>query len=260
MNLKKNDKIILIVGVVILIVAGVGIALYSAPESDEDVGEPTDEKTQYTYSWEEMKGKTVIGENLFAGKDSPWQDTVTITSESNTILTNIEFNIVWSDDSTYGLLVKRGEDTLSGTISLEEEDSEEAITVSTTGSGNHSYFFNVNTRPEDGSVPAEDSTEARTKINAMTKNMNDASFDVRVSVQTGEKFWHILHLLKVIREKGNNFELTATYTYYEYTLDETDDSPDDDDNGSDNNKTTGSSFNHHVGEFYVNLGYGRGMI
>mgnify|MGYP006283266883 FL=1 len=93
MNLKKNDKIILIVGVVILVVAGVGIALYSAPESEENVGEPSDEVMTYTYTWEQHMGEKVIGEKLNAGKDSPYEETFTVASGSNTVLTNVDLNL-----------------------------------------------------------------------------------------------------------------------------------------------------------------------
>jgi flagellar basal body-associated protein FliL len=34
MNLKKNDKLILIVGVVILVVAAIGIAFYTSADTD----------------------------------------------------------------------------------------------------------------------------------------------------------------------------------------------------------------------------------
>ena len=64
--------------------------------------------------------------------------------------------------------------------------------------------------------------------------------------------------MKWTRDKGNEFDLVATYTYYTYDLDDTDSSDDNDDD--DDTKNTGDDFGHNVGEFYVNLGYGRGMI
>jgi len=257
MNLKKNDKIILIVGVVILVVAGVGIALYSAPESDENVGEPSDEVMTYTYTWEQHTGEKVIGESLNAGKNSPYEDTFMVSSGPNTVITNVDLNLVWKDDYSYGLLVKRGLDTLSAEISLDDETK----TESSKGSGNFTFFYTVNSRPDDSSVEARDLTEAKTNINNIINGGNEASFDATVTVNTGERFWHLLHLLKVIRDKGNDFELTATYTYYEYNIQAPENSDNDESNSGDDTKETGDDGNNHnVGEFYVNLGYGRGMI
>ena len=54
MNLKKNDKLILIVGVVILIVAAIAIAFYtSADVGDIDVYTEPDKKT-FDVTWKEM--------------------------------------------------------------------------------------------------------------------------------------------------------------------------------------------------------------
>ena len=74
-----------------------------------------------------------------------------------------------------------------------------------------------------------------------------------LSVETGER---IFRLLKFLRDQGNDFELSASYVYYEYTLEEPEDDDDDDDM-----KSTGDDYSdHNIGEFYINLGYGRGMI
>lgn len=258
MNLKKNDKIILIVGVVILIVAGVGIALYSAPgNGDGDVGQPSEKTHSFTYTWEQQTDEIVIGDSLYAGENSPYDESFSVMSNTNTVLTNVDLNLVWRDDSTYGLIFERGVDTLSAEFSLGDDVKSE----SSKGRGNFTFFFNVNGRPDPGTVEAEDVGKAKAMINEDFDDMNEASFDVKVTVNTGERIWHILHLLKVLRDNGNNFELTATYTYYEYTLEEPNDSDNGGSNGGDDTKESGDGgSNHNIGEFYVNLGYGRGMI
>ena len=51
MPLKKNDKIILIVGVVIIIAAAIGIALYTSVDSDDlEIPEEPENKT-FEVSW-----------------------------------------------------------------------------------------------------------------------------------------------------------------------------------------------------------------
>ena len=119
----------------------------------------------------------------------------------------------------------------------------------------------MNNRPDDSSVEAMDLAEAKTNINNLINGANEASFDTKVTVNTGERFYHLLHMWKVIRDKGNDFELTATYTYYEYNIQAPENSENSGSNSKDDTKETGDNdSNHNVGEFYVNLGYGRGMI
>ena len=51
MNLKKNDKLILIIGVVILIIAGIGIAIYTSPDTNEiKAGNTEPEYISYNYN------------------------------------------------------------------------------------------------------------------------------------------------------------------------------------------------------------------
>jgi flagellar basal body-associated protein FliL len=61
MKLKKNDKIILIVGVVILIAAGAGIALYTIEDSDDtDVKE---DSNLFSYTWIKREGTVDLLDN-----------------------------------------------------------------------------------------------------------------------------------------------------------------------------------------------------
>ena len=251
MMLKKNDKIILIVGVVILILAGIGIAMYTVPDNGEDeVGEASQKEKTYTYTWEQETADKTIGSTLYADKNEPYEESHMISTRDGTVLTNVEFILSWTDDSTYGLLVTRGQDTLTAEITNNGNTKME----SSQGEGNLTFTFNVHSRPSSDSVLAEDKSEAEQIINNMLSDKNSAEFDVMVSVQTGES---IFRLLKYLRDQGNDFELTASYTYYEYTLQE----PENDTNDDDDMKDTGDdSFDHNIGEFYINLGYGRGMI
>ena len=253
MNLKKNDKIILIVGVVILVIAGVGIALYTTPSNEEPVGEADSNFRDYTYTWNQKTGEQIIGETLNAGKNAPYEDSVTIKNDPGTVITRVEFQLNWKDDVTYGLLRKKGLDTLTAEISYGTDTKNET----SKGSGNHTFVFNLNERPEGGTLEAASLQDAQDIVDGIASGKNSAIFDVTVSIDTGERMFR---LLKFLKDKGNDFELTATYTYYTCTLQELD-LPTEDVDGGDDTKTTGDTgFDHNVGEFYVNLGYGRGMI
>lgn len=251
MMLKKNDQIILIVGVVILIIAGIGIAMYTVPDNgDDEVGDPSREEMIYTYTWEQKSGDMTIGSTLYADKNEPYEDTHTIKTMEGTVLTSVEFTLTWTDDSTYGLLVQRGLDTLTAELSLKGNSKEET----SVGEGNLSFTFNPYSRPTSDSVQAEDKSEAEREINTMLEGKNMADVDVKVSIQTGER---IFRLLRFFRDQGNEFELTASTIYYEYTLEEPEETDDDDDDV----KSSGDDgSNHNIGDFYINLGYGRGMI
>jgi hypothetical protein len=251
MNLKKNDKIILIVGVVILVVAGIGIAFYTSPVNEKPVGEAKADTIIYTYTWTQNTGEKTIGDALTAGKGAPYEEPIFIQGQSGTVITSVEFQLDWEDDVTYGILRKKGLDTLTADISYKTDTKSET----STGNGNHTFVFTINERPKDGTIEAKSREDAVDQIQNNISGKNSVSFDITVSVDTGESF---IRLLKFLKDKGNDFSLTATYTYYTMSLQESE--PSDDDTDDDTKETGDDGFNHNVGEFYVKLGYGRGMI
>lgn len=254
MNLKKNDKIILIVGVVILLIAGVGIALYTAPDSDDnDIGESNIEK-EYKSSWIEYTKELSLTDTMETLRNDPFASTVQVTTPSNSVLTNVVFKFNWMDDRTHGLLIPKGLDTLTFEVSRNGNTK----TETSTGEGNHSFSYSINPKPSQDTYQAESEQDAADYFEGQIAGMNAESFDVTVSVDTGER---MLRLIKYIRDKGNDFDLTVMYTYYTLEVGMLDTGDDTDDT-----KTTGgndddvATNNHYVGEFYTNLGFGRGMI
>jgi len=249
MNLKRNDKIILVVGVVILIVAGAGIALYNAPSSENDDGGVTDsDDMYYEYSWMQKTGTESI-ESPMVDKSSPFEQAYTINGPSGCVLTQVTVNIDWVDDNTFGLLRTKGQDTLTAEVSLDGKTLEETSEME----GNHSFSFNINTMPRDGSINGSSSSDAASKLDDEYDGKNSADFDVLLSIETGEPWWRFL----LNRDNGNTVDISVEYTYYTHELTEVDDDDDD-------TKTTGDDdvvvSSHALGDFYVNLGYGRGMI
>jgi len=249
MKLKKNDKIILVVGIVILIAAGTGIALYTVEDSDDaDVKEDTD---MYSYTWIKKEGIIDLLSNEYASNSEPYKSILRITSPSNSVLTSITMTLSWEDDSTYGLLTEKGVDTLTAEISRGSDTK----TITSEGGGNESLTFKIYPMPESDTVEAISTNDAMDQIDDIISGLNKESFDITVSVATGER---MVRLLKYMRDKGNDFDLTAEYTYYYYEFDDFGQNDEDDDT----KETGGSSedFGHNLGEFYINLGYGRGMI
>jgi hypothetical protein len=172
-NLKRNDKLIIIVAVAVIILAAIGIAAYNPPENG--IIKPllgTDENS-YLITWEKKTNSDTISD--FAGKNTP-------TAE----ISSTEMD---GDNQTY-----YGE-----------------------GSGNETLFFNVNKVPLLDSVEAEDISEAQQKIKDRFSGQHTTSFDVTVSVKTGEPF---RRLFKFLRDSGNDFEIKITYDYYHVSIEE----------------------------------------
>ena len=217
-NLRKSDKLIAIVGVIILIVAGVGIALYTSAPETKSIVEPK-EMLYYPVFTAEY-GEMTISE--YAGKI--YSDTITIDGvPSGGILTSVDFHITWQDDKTIGLIIKRGYDTLTADISYMGETK----THSDSGSGNETLSFSINSVPFVDSIEAEDEMEARDLLYQMVSGKSEATFDISVVVKTGEP---LRRPLKYLGDKGNAFEIKVTYNYYRVDLEveETGDDNDDD--------------------------------
>jgi hypothetical protein len=252
MNLKKNDKLILIVGVVILIVAAIGIAFYTSADVDDvDIFTESDKKI-FDITWNEVTtDKPVI--NGVAKKS--YSESEPISAPDGSILTKVEFQLTWEDDYTSGFLLNKGEDTLTAKIGKSGAEPEMKTSIK---EGTITFPFNVNDRPSDYYVEAENANEAKKIVDESFPNENEASFDVTVDVQTGEKLRpRLIKILRYFQDKGNSFDLNITYTYYVFNIE----GPEEDENGDDDVPPTGlDGYDGACGEFYKNLCYGRGMI
>ena len=242
-NLRKTDKLIAISAVIVLIIAGIGIALYVSEDSDtEPMAESTEDLYYPVFTAE--SGEMTISE--YAGKT--YSEIITIDGvPSGCVLTSVDFCITWRDDKTFGLIIKRGQDTLTADITYMEE----TLTHSSKASGNETLSFNINSVPSADSIEAEDEMDAEDMLRQMYSGMNEASFDISVSVKTGEP---LRRPLKFMGDKGNSFEIKVTYYYYRIDL-EIEETNSDNDNGEEIVEEGGV-----IGEFYRNLCYGRSVI
>ncbi len=246
MNLKKSDKMIAIVGVVILIIAAVGIVLYTASEEpDEDEG-PTEEAFMVT--WSEYSGQLACIEG-YAGKSASYTDPIAVSVPSGSVLTSISVQIVWDDDNTYRGILSKGEDTLTAEIA---PSGGEYQTYQDTGSGNETLYFTAYDRPYDETLDAEDYEEAQQLVYDMVQGKNDASYDVLVTVNTGEKLRRPLQYLK---DKGNAFNLFVSYTYYSPTIEQEMSEDMDDENNDDDDMQETS-----LADLIKTIGHGRDIV
>jgi hypothetical protein len=248
MNLSKNDKIIAVIGVIILIIAGISIAVIVSNEDTEDEEEEPTEETFYV-TW--TNSTDMMTEDGIATKT--YNEPLTITVPSGRVLTNVDIKLSWSDDNTIGgkiiKILKRGEDTLIAEITPEEGESERK---SSKGGGTLDFSFYINDIPSDEEIDAEDIYEAEDMVYSMYEGQETTTFDISVTVNVGEP------LIKPIRrfmDKGDNFELEITYDYYCPEFESNED--DYDDNGNDDDDMDEESF---LNSFYQNLNYGKNWI
>lgn len=213
-SLKKNDKIILIVAVVILVIAGVGVAMYQSPESPDDLNSLITTEKNYNVTWTLLNGSlTTISD--FAGKKAPYEKSVTIP-EGN--VCSVTFNMSWTDDRMT-FLKRRGLDTLSLDVMMPDgmtSFSEENTSAPKTGYAEISYTVDNDFSPPDGPIKAENDQQAQAKLQT-TPYYDDSwtgkDIKINVSCKIGE-----LRFLKKLREKGNDFELKISYQYYNAIL------------------------------------------
>ena len=217
-NLKKNDKIIIIIAVIIIIISGIGIASYNPIEEDIESLNHSGGNI-YTVDWEKKTNSYIISD--FAGKNDPFNETYSVDTPTGSVITNVDFQIIWDDDKTIGLIIKRGLDTL--TMEIDPMDGS-TLTYEGTGSGNETLSFSINNVPYSESIEAEDMAEAEQIIYNESMGKDTASFDVTVSVKTGEP---LRRPLKYLLDNGNDFEIEITYDYYIASLIEEDTNEDD---------------------------------
>lgn len=208
-NLKRNDKIIIIVAVIVLILAGIGIAAYTP----EDVGDRLPERDVLTYivDWDIRTG-SLQSMSEFAGKKSPYEGTVQIDQRN---LKTVTFNLSWMDDKTT-LLGRAGLDTLTLEITTPDGETrdESRKSASKSKNGNIMMEFQVsNGIPSNEPIEAEDIYEAEDELqnneSYYHETWSNEAFTINVYVKVGE-----MRPLKKLLEKGNSFNLEITYEYY----------------------------------------------
>ena len=234
-NLRKSDKMIAIVGVVILIVAAIGIVLYTSTDKGDNDIVPVEEVFYVT--WKEGNGEMSIIER-YVGKSEVYSEPFTITGvPAGSILTGVDVQIVWEDDNTHMGILSKGIDTLTAEIGLAGGETQPYESL---GDGNKTLFFTIHDKPYDETIDAEDLSEADQIVYDMTQGKNDASFDVTITVKTGEKLRRPLQYLK---DKGNDFELHISYTYYTPMIEQ---EPSNNDNNEDDDDTVSNSYQDRI--------------
>ena len=206
-SLKKNDKIIIIAAIAVIIIAGVGIAAYT-PEDIEDIDLPMTGNS-YTITWNTASGST---EKLsgFASKDAVKKEMFTIDEKN---IKSIMVNMSWVDDKTT-FLGRFGLDTmeLKVTDPAGEVHKDQMTSAKKTKQGKVSVTIDVlNRYPDINVIEANSSIEAEEMVKAEYSDdtFSNEEFEIAVSCLIGEK-----RIIKKLLEKGNNYNIEISYEYF----------------------------------------------
>ena len=223
-NLKKNDKLIIIIAVAVVIVAGIGIAAYNPPDDENGNTGGNGGVGTYDVMWQTESNTVSVDEEMYAGKNSPFSTEIPINHE-NIVMVNVK--ITWEDDSTYRGLLSKGEDTLTAEITCDGKTE----TWESFRNGTTEFNFDINSMPYTTEIEADNEPDALEKLKEQDYTDDSLTLTIDVSVVTGEK---PRRLLKYLRDKGNDFEISISYEYYDATLTEGDMQPTG--NGDDSNE------------------------
>ncbi len=207
-TLKKNDKLIIIIAVAVIIIAAIGITAYE-PLERNDKGLPKSAMSMFAVTWEEKTGYlSTISER--AHKKTPYESNISIDQDN---LKSITFNISWKDDRTF-LLGILGRDTLKIEITTPDGDVyEESLQSDGKAINNIEIIINgINTMPITEPIEAKDLDDAEQKLkqNHTKDKWKYEEFGIKVTVTVGEILGNLRR-----RDKGNSFNLEIMYTYYD---------------------------------------------
>ena len=220
MTLRKSDKIIAIIGVIILIIAGIGIVLYATMEEEE--GGPTGEEGKELMFRVVTNERTldkqpdntnyeitpkILGQGRYTG-------TVELSQQN---LKNIEVTVKYRSKAGFFPLLGRikmlrmlGRDTL--TVKITDETDAEVGKITIRGDDNKSIIIDVGPMIMEDTIIAEDQTMAE-EILAEKFIDYQKTYTITASLKTG--------LWGKIRERltgKHSFELQFIYTYYGYEV------------------------------------------
>lgn len=219
MNLKKSDKMIAGIAVLVLIIAAIGIVLYTEKKDDTSLDDDTTDKAMpFEVDYEIVPGSQVNIDNTnFEAKfkllgDGDYHAMVDIPRQN---VKGVTFYFDYTDDKQ--LLKIFGKDKL--TVMVSDADGELIEEHTITGSGNYTITKDkITPMISTAAIEAKSMEEAEDKLmERYEDNPMNVTFKVDVSIKIGE-----IRLLARLLERldKDDFTLEVTYDYYKYSVDE----------------------------------------
>jgi len=244
MNLKKSDKIIAIMGVIILIVAAVGIILLAPGNNkNEEVSEPKVEYSEYDVSRDiksvSTEPTTVDVKDKIIGNDVQSIEYVVPTTAAPTLM-NVDVFIEFTDKNSglfgFGKLLTGlfGTDTLY--VSLLDADGTEIASGQLGKNAENVTLSTTSNAPLNiGTIRAKSPSDAREMLDEEVRNQTAGSTSIsyQIQYQLDEKET-ILRPFMWLREKifgRDTFTYTVTCNYYDYSIKDINTEGSNDDNG-----------------------------
>ena len=230
MSLKKSDKIIAVIGVVILVIAAVGIILYTSTVDEEEPTKKDKKLYDFPVLVDEIKlpltpdnPDFVVSEGGKLSNGSYLGKVVV----SSAMLKNIEVFVEY-EDNRYGLFgfgriaKNMGVDTLI--VHLLDENGEEICqgTINEPGVGNITLETSSMESPINfGSIKAEDLDQAKYLLDKNLTMIEDEQIVYQIHVEIEEKE-NLLRPLMCLLEKltKDSFKLTVTENSYKYSIED----------------------------------------
>ncbi|MEA2053875.1 MAG: hypothetical protein U9O96_01980 [Candidatus Thermoplasmatota archaeon] len=198
--MDRKDRIVVLVGIVILIIAIIGV-LYHEKEYTE--AERTVEKYAYNVDWNE---KTVdLREEGYVAKGKTTNYTYSIDRSG---LTQIEFKLEWSDNLARGFIIPwNWSDTMDMRISAPSSSIKFSGPSSASGSSSPLVVKAViGDVPHSMQIDAANETEVYEILNSEhISEEGKGSWTADIDITTKP----------FLLDRGNDFTLCVTYTYYE---------------------------------------------
>lgn len=220
MNLKKSDKIIALVAVVILIIAAIGVILYTDEETELKL--PKEEMFLYNVNVEINPDYLTLDNTDFSITNKrPYTGTFEVFSDN---LKDININVEY-EDIDRGLFKKSRKNTLI--VTVYDEFEIEVCSTEIIGIGNDTLFIPGSNTLDIDKIKAKDLNDARKKLDENLTNTGfTEKYTIVVSVEYGE-----LRIIRRILERlsGDSFSIDITANHYDYQLEKIENSNIEDD-------------------------------
>ena len=210
--MRKNNKILSLIIIISVIVAGVTISFYKIPKVDA-IDSGTGVTNSFVVDWNEIEG-SLISYSEFTSEDSNYEKTVSFNTPN---LKEISFILSWTDDKTT-FLGRLGLDTL--TLEITTPDGKTLIESGKSAKKTKHGRIEI-TPPVNNFNPTTLTLESE-NIMGVEKQLKDKYFDytwvnkeftIKVSVQVGE-----IRPLKRLADNGNDFDLEIRSSNYHASI------------------------------------------
>ena len=229
MTLRKSDKIIAVIGIIILIIAGIGIFVYM--DTDDDNGDQNGDSNKMKFYPVESKitthplpdkSQTKIKIKFLKGTDFSFKHEI---MDQNVI--NISVTVSYTDQNPglLGRFLNLGKDTL--TINVVDSEGNNVGSGNKQGSGRIEFDIDGPAVKIQGPIEAESKEMAEQMLMARYESFSE-TYTFKVNVKGG--------FFGILRERflgKDSFTLMVSYCTYKYTIEE----PMDDDGGNPNTET-----------------------